>query len=169
MSGMNKWQAMVYEFHKATGSAIGTDPELRENDLRAKLIMEEAVETVAALGFSVHALIDKPGVPGESSLREIASFHKSYNRPNLIDAIDGLCDLMYVVLGTGVTAGINLDPHFTEVHRANMMKLLGPKRADGKQLKPEGWQPPDHDQVLIRQARESELWQELESKVLGHG
>lgn len=37
---------------------------------------------------------------------------------------------------------IDLDPFFREVHRANMEKLKGPKREDGKQLKPEGWQPP---------------------------
>jgi predicted HAD superfamily Cof-like phosphohydrolase len=38
--------------------------------------------------------------------------------------------------------GVDLRPFFREVHRTNMHKLTGPKRADGKQLKPEGWLPP---------------------------
>lgn len=38
--------------------------------------------------------------------------------------------------------GVDLRPFFLEVHRTNMHKLTGPKREDGKQLKPEGWKPP---------------------------
>lgn len=160
---MNRWQEMVHEFHEATNSAIGTDPELRHNELRAKLIMEEAVETVAALGFHVTAEINKP----ECNPRvTIASFEKLHHKPNLIEAIDGICDLMYVALGTGVTAGVDLDPHFQEVHRANMMKLQGPKREDGKQLKPDGWTPPDHEAILIRQARDNEIWKTAISEAL---
>jgi predicted HAD superfamily Cof-like phosphohydrolase len=37
---------------------------------------------------------------------------------------------------------IDMRPFFREVHRTNMWKLKGPKREDGKQLKPEGWKPP---------------------------
>lgn len=39
-------------------------------------------------------------------------------------------------------AGVDLRQFFREVHRTNMHKLLGPRREDGKQLKPEGWKPP---------------------------
>jgi predicted HAD superfamily Cof-like phosphohydrolase len=38
-----------------------------------------------------------------------------------------------------------------EVHRANMHKTDGPRRADGKQLKPEGWRPADVRAVLAGQ------------------
>jgi predicted HAD superfamily Cof-like phosphohydrolase len=55
--------------------------------------------------------------------------------------------------------GIDLRPFFREVHRANMQKLTGPKRADGKQLKPEGWQPP----------RIQEMLNDLEQRNLGFG
>jgi predicted HAD superfamily Cof-like phosphohydrolase len=40
-------------------------------------------------------------------------------------------------------------PH--EVHRANMAKAGGPKRADGKHMKPEGWTPPDVAGELVKQ------------------
>jgi predicted HAD superfamily Cof-like phosphohydrolase len=35
-----------------------------------------------------------------------------------------------------------------------MAKAGGPKRADGKQLKPEGWTPPDLAPILAEQERE---------------
>lgn len=38
--------------------------------------------------------------------------------------------------------GVDLRPFFNEVHRTNMHKLSGPKREDGKQLKPADWKPP---------------------------
>ena len=39
---------------------------------------------------------------------------------------------------------------FAEVHRANLTKASGPRRADGKILKPEGWQPADVRSVIER-------------------
>jgi predicted HAD superfamily Cof-like phosphohydrolase len=53
---------------------------------------------------------------------------------------------------------VDLAPHFEEVHRANMTKLAGPKREDGKQLKPEGWQPPDHDTLIIKANHADDIW-----------
>jgi predicted HAD superfamily Cof-like phosphohydrolase len=46
--------------------------------------------------------------------------------------------------------GVDLQPFFEEVHRANMTKAGGPKREDGKQLKPVNWRPPDMAAVLTR-------------------
>lgn len=175
---MNTWQAMVNEFHEKTNSTVGDSPELRDPELRAKLIMEEAVETIAAMGFAVVATIynrDDRDPEGEERLnevhgdvldmgsafwRELASFTKTHSAPDFEEAIDGLCDLIYVVLGSAVAWGIDLDPFFREVQRANMEKLKGPKRDDGKQLKPEGWQPPDIEKILIRQIESAREWNE---------
>ena len=160
---MNKWQSHVAEFHEATDSTVSEEPEIRDAELRAKLIMEEAVETVAALGYSVYAAIDERAIPGERPHKSVATFSKTYNDPHLVDFIDGMCDLIYVVCGSAVAAGVDLDPHFEEVHRANMTKLRGPKREDGKQLKPADWQPPDHDKHLIRAWNRIEEWKRLEN------
>lgn len=147
----NPFQAAVEDFHEATGQGYMIDtPEGRA--LRAKLIMEEAVETVAALGFDVDAHIMDPtitrlGNDGPDA-DIVGDFYKRYDEYHPLDYIDGLCDLTYVVMGGAVNAGINLQPHFDEVHAANMRKLAGPKREDGKQLKPEGWVGPDHQKVL---------------------
>ena len=45
--------------------------------------------------------------------------------------------------------GIPLRPFWREVQRANMDKVGGPVRADGKRLKPPGWQGPDHWPMLV--------------------
>lgn len=184
---MNVWQAMVHEFHEGTKSTVGEDPELRDAELRAKLIMEETVETIAAMGFGVEARIynrDTRDPEGEERTgevhgdvldmgtiwwREMATFEKAHTAPDFEEAIDGLCDLIYVVLGSAVAWGIDLDPFFREVQRANMEKLTGPKRADGKQLKPEGWRPPDIETILLRQIERAREWNEKVNDFLMNG
>jgi predicted HAD superfamily Cof-like phosphohydrolase len=55
-----------------------------------------------------------------------------------------LADVVYVAFGTAHALGINLNAALREVHRANMTKAIdGPRRADGKVLKPLGFVPPD--------------------------
>lgn len=95
---------------------------MRDATLRASLIEEESLETIAAL-----------------------------RNNDLLGTIDGLCDLLYVTYGTAVSMGLDLEPFFDEVHRSNMTKIGGPIRPDGKRLKPPGWDPPDLAKVLARQ------------------
>lgn len=70
---------------------------------------------------------------------------------NLTDMADAICDLLYVVYGAATSVGIDIEPLFAEVHRSNMQKLNGPIRADGKQLKPDNWQPPNLKQLITAQ------------------
>lgn len=131
---MNRWQEDVLRFHRETNIDIGGEPpQIRRPELRAELILEEAKEVVEALtGVKITGVAVDPE-PGHQSL---------------IEAIDGLVDLIVVSIGTAIEMGIDLDPFWDEVQRANMAKAGGPKRADGKQLKPEGWVPPDHARIL---------------------
>jgi predicted HAD superfamily Cof-like phosphohydrolase len=137
------------------------DLALREPELRAKLIMEEAIETVAAMGFSAWAVIEQNGQPGVDPHKRIASFHKSFDKPDFDETIDGLADLLYVVYGAAVTFGIDLDPFFDEVHRSNMAKDGGATREDGKILKPEGWQPPAIRAIREDQESAAAIWLQL--------
>jgi predicted HAD superfamily Cof-like phosphohydrolase len=74
---------------------------------------------------------------------------------NIYDVADALGDMLYVVYGAAICHGLDMEPIFEEIHRSNMQKLHGPKRADGKQLKPDGWQPPDiYTQVEMQRAHE---------------
>lgn len=155
-------QRQVEDFHTATGG-FGTISTPEGRALRAKLIMEEAVETVAALGFAASAELFAPPEGAlfhydqDFTVAEFSKYHDSYDEEAYVD---GLCDLLYVTFGGAVNMGpvFDIEPHFDAVHAANMTKLTGPKREDGKQLKPEGWQPPDHESLFIRWRNKIEEW-----------
>ena len=122
-------------FHRAVYDRVPETPECPERavlELRETLLREEYEEAMAALGALKRAQAEGQ----ELELAPVA--HE-------------LADLLYVTYGTLVELGVDADAVFAEVHRANMAKLAGPKRADGKQLKPEGWQPADVGAVLERQ------------------
>lgn len=57
-------------------------------------------------------------------------------------------DLLVVVLGTIVEYGLPFDDIWLAVHESNLKKTRGPRRADGKVLKPEGWEPPDIQRII---------------------
>ena len=158
---MNDMQREVWKFHDKFGATIGHAPGLRDTRLAALLIMEEAVETCAAMGYDVKASIDFGGELGnpasqtskEDPAQTVVEFHKTFETPDFIESIDGICDLIFVALGAAVRFGIDIEPFFNEVSRANLAKEGGTTRADGKVLKPTGWQPPDHETILINAER----------------
>ena len=120
---------------------------LAVRELRARLILEEALETVAALGFKVRPIG-----------RIISDIDEVELRPNDIDmevdideVIDGCCDLIYVATGTMLVHGVPDIPHLAAVNLANNSKF--PKgqaildEETGKFQKPPGWRAPDHSAV----------------------
>jgi predicted HAD superfamily Cof-like phosphohydrolase len=62
---------------------------------------------------------------------------------------DALGDLEYVVKGTAVSYGIDMEPVFKEVHESNMSKLG--RRTDGKVLKGGDFRQPDIRRILEAQ------------------
>lgn len=103
-------QAMVDAFHRAFDifvSAAPTVVDRRTRELRVKLIQEEFDELKEAMESG-----DLPSIAKE------------------------MVGLLYVVYGTAVSYGIDMDPVFREVHRSNMSKVGGYKREDGKWIKP---------------------------------
>lgn len=70
-----------------------------------------------------------------------------------VEIADALGDLQYVVLGTAVSAGINLQPIFEEIHRSNMTKDVGEFKGSA-QLHPRkgvSYRPPDFRSILREQ------------------
>ena len=113
----------IKEFHVTMGAAAPdrpTMPSAELLDLRKTLIREEYNE--------VNEQFDKL-ISGEET--------------DMTALVHELTDLLYVAYGAIWACGVDPDPVFAEVHDANMRKLDGPRRADGKILKPEGWQPAD--------------------------
>jgi predicted HAD superfamily Cof-like phosphohydrolase len=117
-----------------------TVPDAPTRILRAKLILEEALETVHALGVVVRA----GGVDGP----ELVEGHLHYadgREPNLEMVVDGCADISVVTIGTLVAFGVDDEPVLEEVDRANLRKFGEGswQRDDGKWMKPPDWTPPD--------------------------
>lgn len=83
---------------------------------------------------------------------EVGEFAAASEQGDLIGIADALADIVYVVYGTALTYGIDLDAVLREVHRSNMSKLGSDGkpvlRADGKVLKSDCYSPPDIASVL---------------------
>lgn len=153
MAHIRDAQRDVELFHLATGQAVGDRPAMPDEAtrrLRASLIAEEVAETISALGFDCHIYVtDRGGDPNADDLWTndvVKSGHE-----DLAEVADGIADSIYVELGTAASAGIDMEPVWEAVQRSNVAKVSGPKRADGKQLKPEGWKPPDVEGILRAQ------------------
>ncbi|MFM8541595.1 MAG: MazG nucleotide pyrophosphohydrolase domain-containing protein [Nitrospira sp.] len=122
---MTDEQQMVAEFHRTFGIAEAQAPTVpgdATRALRVRLIQEEFDELREALAQADPAAVAKE-----------------------------LADLLYVVYGTAVSCGIDMQPVFREVHRSNMSKVGGHKRADGKWIKPPTYSPACVEPILAEQ------------------
>ena len=122
---MSDAQRMVAAFHRAFDIVIGPSPSMPDAAtcaLRVNLIQEEFDELREAL-----------------AQRDVEAVAKE------------LADLLYVVYGTAVSCGLDMAPVFREVHRSNMSKAGGHKRADGKWIKPASYSPAHLRPILAAQ------------------
>lgn len=152
VSGLNLLEHDIHQFMAQAGQDLPTDPKLPSQEvreLRVKLIAEELAELCGAFKVDLHldtttSTLNVNARPtGDAQLDLLP---KPATRVNpLIDAYDAVLDLLVVVVGTGLAMGTRLHPGWVEVHRTNMAKFApgGYRRADGKWIKPEDWQPPD--------------------------
>ena len=145
---------MVYTKANAYAHFPGRGRVHRFDDERLRMSLRQAQGEVRAFHEIMAGPEAAPSAPARleeynGELRcalieeEAAEFRTSWEARDRTAMIDALCDLLYVTLGAAVQMGVELDPFFSEVHAANMKKAGGQVREDGKQLKPEGWMPPD--------------------------
>jgi predicted HAD superfamily Cof-like phosphohydrolase len=148
---MDKMQRDVLKFHREVhGLPDRHSPALRNTTFRAKLIAEEALETLEAMtgvSWTVEPThrVDRRDFDRGWDMEHVEGDPDQ----SIIQTLDGICDLIYVTLGAALEFGIDLEPFWDEVQRSNMEKKGGPVReSDGKKLKPEGWTPPDLEETL---------------------
>jgi len=118
----------VTEFHETFGAAINQPPTYELLELRLKLIREEVKE--------LEEEVDNFAISGKLS----SNFVKE------------LADIQYVLSGTAIALGIDLNRAVERVHESNMSKLGADGkvhyRADGKILKGENYFEPYMDDLL---------------------
>ena len=87
---------------------------------------------------------------------ELEEYRAAFAAGDLIEIADALTDLLYLVLGTYYSHGLQdiAAELFDEVHRSNMTKLGANGqpvlREDGKVLKSELYSPPDLRAIIKR-------------------
>jgi len=122
---MTDEQSMVEEFHRKFDILVQTSPTDASEDtrrLRIRLIQEEFDELKESMAAG-----------------------------NLAALAKEMADLLYVVYGTAVSYGIDMEPVFREVHRSNLSKVGGYKREDGKWVKPPTYSPASIEPIIDAQ------------------
>ncbi len=127
-------------------------PDEKVRLLRARLILEEALETIDALGVTVRTCEES----GDKDLIPISmEFLKFYadKKPDIVGVADGCADVSVVTTGTLIAFGIRDEPLLECVDASNLSKF-GPGhsyREDGKLIKPPNFAAPDIQSVLTKQ------------------
>lgn len=141
-------QKRVEELMHRAGQSVLETPMLPSEEvryLRAKLIFEEALETIEALGFKIQMK------PFDLDLEIVKG-----NDPNMTEIVDGCADIIVVTTGTLSAHGV-ADQAILKAVDENNLEKFGPgsyRREDGKWMKPPGHKPADIMGLLVTQGYE---------------
>jgi predicted HAD superfamily Cof-like phosphohydrolase len=176
---MDTNQQKVLNFHQTFGALINEKPteiSVEEAILRLRLIHEEFGELIYASGLQhnnewVYSGSEEWGVrtqpvlnsDGTVLIKKCEDKHGTFDmpvfeeiyRPNLPLIADALGDLLYVIYGTAIAYGIDMESVFNEIHRSNMSKANPDgsvnKREDGKIIKSASYSPARIKEIIALQ------------------
>lgn len=115
-------------------------PSVQTCILRTELIAEEWQELQDAFGIKMNNMS--------------GDWETTANGPDVVGIADAIGDLLYVVLGTAVACGIQIEDIFSEIHRSNMTKFIdGHCRQDGKWMKGPSYTPAQLEPILDEQSK----------------
>lgn len=143
-------QVRVESFMEGAQQQVPAAPQLPSPtvaNLRARLIIEEALETCSALGVVVKAA--RHGFLEFSDLEFV-----NFGSMDLVEIADGCADLSVVAIGTLSACGIGDAPLLEEVDLNNLMKIANGTLRDGKFIKPANHPAPRIREVLEAQTQQ---------------
>jgi predicted HAD superfamily Cof-like phosphohydrolase len=139
--------AMISDFHKKVVGCKDPAPfkkiEASMNSdalkVHAEWFLEEFKKTDNTAYLRLHLITE-----------ELSELVAALSEGNEVDAFDALIDLLYVVLGSGVSMNFPLDEGFLEVHRSNMTKKRKATDPDGVRVRDKGeaYDPPKLKELL---------------------
>lgn len=145
---MNKTQSQVKEFHKAFNVSTPECPTKLSDErlrLRARLVAEEFFEFMWSMfGKESGAIFN-----ARQMVEQVINTQEP--KLDMVEFCDSLADMIYVIYGSALEAGVDMEPISDEVHKSNMSKIGGPTRPDGKILKNPNWMPPNIKDILKKQ------------------
>ena len=89
---------------------------------------------------------------------EYNEFIVARNQKDDVETLDACFDMIWVIVGYMLSKGYDVEGAWDEGARSNLAKIDAAtgvviKRADGKVLKPEGWQKPDFSKYINKQRK----------------
>ena len=87
-------------------------------------------------------------------IEETKEYIEAANKGDLVETVDALGDMLYILCGTIITHGCQelMEDIFKEIHRSNMSKLDSDGkpiyRKDGKVIKSENYRPPKLAEIV---------------------
>lgn len=144
-------QLDVEDFMRSAGYALPLYPMVPPEDvrkLRARLILEEALETIEALGFEISTSRADGGLEAD-----YIRWTPTNDGCDIIEVVDGCCDISVVTTGTLSAFGVADYAMLAEVDRTNFMKIERgrPDEFGGKWVKPPDWKKPKIKELLVLQ------------------
>lgn len=154
-------QRRVDDMMRKAGHPVPSKPHMPADTvklLRAKLILEEALETIQALGFELYVHTD-----ADRFIRS-GNLHLSFDDLNIVrfpsyavrleEVAKELADLSVVTIGTFSSFGL-ADTPFLEAVDENNLGKFGPGghvNEYGKWVKPPNYPKPDIQKVILDQS-----------------
>lgn len=145
----------VKDFCHKAGQPVPTEktyPTIKNRELRARLILEEALEMIEALGFALIKKDIEDDVIGSSDDFE----YQCVGPFDHVGVIDAAVDLLWVgVTGPAVLCGLSdkLEECIAEVDESNLSKFIDGHRdeATGKWIKGPSYKPADIESIINRE------------------
>lgn len=123
----NSYHSKVKEFHETFDQIINNDPTFLSREKivpRLAFKLEELTELAEACGIEVLGDFQRELFKKSQEVHYTCENKREYIIPNIVKALDALCDLQYFLSGTIVAMGLSrvIEAGFEEVHSSNMSK-----------------------------------------------
>lgn len=156
---MDKTRMTHYEkvkvFCEKAGQHVNKYPQdLSKEDriTRARLIMEECMETIEALGVKIYHY----DLPDSSEVEFNDLYFHIVKEADLVKVMDGIADINVVANGTAIVFGVDMTKIQDMVDDSNLDKFRGDsyRNEHGKWIKPSDWKAPDINEEIKQQILE---------------
>lgn len=146
------WYNDVREFTEKSmetslqGKPVAMTPE------QVQFAMEMMTSEIVELGQTVFTTEKAQEIIRNAVNKDLSNIDIENETQKITEQCDAIIDVIYYALNCAAKQKFPLNEIFAEVHRANMSKAINgkfQKREDGKIIKPEGWQPPNLEKIII--------------------
>ena len=166
----NPMQYAIEEFMRRCDQDVAAFPQLPSDDVRKLRIRLMVEELLGAVDPEEYANADANQYVELLIKNKSNELIASMLAGDLVGVADGLADVLYVVIGTAVAYGIDIQEVFDEVHRSNLSKTVWDEERQrwyiekdefGKGIKPDTYSPADIAPIINNQIDNGKAWEEF--------